>query len=132
MEGGVFLCDPLNEPRHRRVCPQSFNRIIGSGQFRLREGLVDRAVTDLVQARGRPPGPALQLRDEVVDALSGVGRDRPPAQGADRAADRIGGPVARKQASPGRPETLNDDQPPADEERHAPDRRDRPQPARRA
>ena len=64
-------------------------RIVCPGEFGFREGLVDRAVTDLVQADRRPFRAAFQLRDEVVDALPRMGRDRPPAQRADQVRVRL-------------------------------------------
>lgn len=66
------------------MAAQRLYRIIASGEFPLRKGLVDRAVTDLVQAHGRAFRAAFQLRRKVVDALPGAARDRPLAKRADR------------------------------------------------
>lgn len=64
--------------------PERFERIVAAGQFRLAQRGVDLAVADLVQKHDRPTLAALQLRDQVMQALGYVGRDRPPAQATDR------------------------------------------------
>ena len=54
------------------------------GKFGFGEGRMDFVVTDLMQKNGLPAFAAAQLWNEVVEALFGMGRDWPLAQGADR------------------------------------------------
>ena len=64
--------------------PERFGRVELPRQFGLGQSGVDFIVTDLVQTDGRTAFAALELRDQVVKRLPGLGRDRAEAQGADR------------------------------------------------
>ena len=57
--------------------------VVGARKLGFREGGVDLVVANLVQKNGRPAFSAPELGDEVMQALAGVGRNRPAAEGTD-------------------------------------------------
>jgi hypothetical protein len=62
---------------------QRFHGVVVPRKLRLRHGGVDLVVADLVHEDGRPALAAAQARDQVMQALLGVWRDGPVAEGAD-------------------------------------------------
>jgi hypothetical protein len=60
---------------------QRLHRVVGPRKLRLRHRGVDLVVADLVHEDGRPALAAAQARDQVMQALLGVWRDGPVAEG---------------------------------------------------
>ena len=63
---------------------QRLGGAVVAGEFGLGQGGVDFLVTDLMQEHRGPVFTAPQPRDQVVQALGRVGRDRARAEGANR------------------------------------------------
>ena len=66
------------------MATQRLHCVIGPGQFGLRERGVNFVVANLVQQNRRPALAAAKLGHKVVQALAGIRRNRPIAQGANR------------------------------------------------
>lgn len=64
--------------------PQRLRRGVGAGEFAFGQRRVNLAMAQMVQENRRPTLASLGLGDQVMEALVGIGRDRPPAEGADR------------------------------------------------
>lgn len=89
MEIGGPFCDPIEERRKARMGAQGLHGIVGPRKLRLGHRGVDLVMADLMQQDRRPTLAAAQSRDQVVQALLGMRRDGPVAQGADGWADGI-------------------------------------------
>lgn len=63
---------------------ERLRRVIVAGQFGLCQGRVDFLVADVMEKNRRAALAAFEFRDQVVQALRDVGRDRTLAKGADR------------------------------------------------
>jgi len=59
-----------------RMGAQGLNRIVAAGKLGLGQGGMDLIVADLMQQHCRPAFPATQFRDQVVQALFGIRRNR--------------------------------------------------------
>jgi hypothetical protein len=79
---GAFR-DPCDERGKARMGAQRLDGVVVARKLRLGHGGVDLVVADLVHENGRPALAAAQARDQVVQALLGVRRDGPVAEGAD-------------------------------------------------
>ncbi len=73
--------DPSDEFRQPGVSAQGFHRCVIARQLGLGQCRVDFVMANLVQQHRRPTFSTLQLGDQVMKALPGVGGNRPPAQG---------------------------------------------------
>lgn len=76
MEIGRAFPNPGNESRKARVGLKRGYRVVDAGQFRLGQGGMNLIVADLVQQHGRPALATAQARDQMVQALRGVWRNR--------------------------------------------------------
>ncbi len=83
MEIGRTFRDPIEERGKAGMAAQRLGRVVAAGQFGLGKGGVDLVVTDLVDKDRRATLAPAQLRDQVVQALLGAGRDWAQTQRAD-------------------------------------------------
>ena len=83
MKGRGPLADPSDKARKARMGAQGFDGVEAAGKLGLGQGGVDFVVTDLMQQYCRAALAAAQAREQVVQALLCLGRDRAFAKRAD-------------------------------------------------
>ena len=81
-----------------RIGAEAFGCVELAGEFGFGKADVDFLVADVMQKDGRAALAAFQFRDQVVQALRRLGRDRAHAERAGGRFDRRGVRMARKRA----------------------------------
>ncbi len=84
MKPGRALGHPCDELRQPWMCAKSLDRVVGPCEFRLRQRGVDFPMADVMQQYSWPAFAALQLRDQVMQALRRIWRNWTTAQRAGR------------------------------------------------
>lgn len=84
MEVGRSAGDPSDEFGDMGVGFERFDRRVAAGELGFRERGVDFIMTDLMQERGRAAASASGFRDEMMEALACLWRDRAATERADR------------------------------------------------
>lgn len=75
--------DPGQKRRQTRMLAQRLNRVIVAGKLGFRERGVDFVVANLVEKHRRTTLAASKFRDEMMQALRRLRRDRAAAEGTD-------------------------------------------------
>lgn len=84
VEGRGTFGNPSDEPAKVRMRPQGLNRMIVPGELPLCQRSMYFTMTDLMKQHDRTTLAALQLRDQVMQALRRLRRDGPAVEGTDR------------------------------------------------